>query len=219
MSQNLKLAHLLCTRLCHDLAGPVGAISAGVELMGSDPSLIDAETISLLSGSADAAGRKLRFLRIAFGWSGTGAQPLDALEDIFADYLSATTGPSGVPALSWPATEELALVTGRLGNDSAQVLANIILLAVECRPGCRSLSVNVEAGGAGFQIIVQNRSAEGRVMSLREDSATAASGDSEAEISPHTVQAHLTRRLVTGFGGNLSLQGDEEGATTTAGWS
>ncbi|MGB1876763.1 MAG: hypothetical protein ACPHGY_07545, partial [Rhodospirillaceae bacterium] len=70
MFNELQLAQLLCTRLCHDLAGPVGAISAGVELMGTDPELIDDETMSLLSGSAEAAGRKLKFLRVAFGWSG-----------------------------------------------------------------------------------------------------------------------------------------------------
>lgn len=219
MSDDLKLAHLLCTRLCHDLAGPVGAISAGVELMGSDPSLIDAETMSLLSGSADAAGHKLKFLRIAFGWSGVGAQPLDALESIFADYLTATTGPSGRPTLSWPTAEGLGVITGRLGNDAAQILANIILLAVECRPGCRSLTVNVVPAGAGFQVVANNRGAEGRAMSLRDDSAAAAAGDSDAVLSPHTVQAHLARLLVMGLGGNLSLIGDDDSATTTAGWS
>lgn len=219
MSEDLKMAHLLCTRLCHDLAGPVGAISAGVELMGSDPELIDAETMSLLSGSADAAGSKLKFLRIAFGWSGTGAQPLDALERIFADYLVATTGPSGGPVLSWPTAAGLELVFDKLGDAAAQILSNIILLGVECRPACRSLTVDVASLGSGLQIVATNRSAEGRVMSIREDSVAAAVGAPNAALTPHTVQAYLTRRLIKGLGGDLSLNGNDEGATTTARWS
>lgn len=219
MTDDLKLAQLLCTRLCHDLAGPVGAISAGVELMGSDPSLIDDETMSLLSGSADAAGRKLKFLRIAFGWSGTGTLPLDTLEEAFSDYLAATTGPSGGPVVSWPNADGLSALSTRLGEGATQILANIVLLAVECRPGCRSLAVEVVQTNGGVHVSVINRSAEGRSMSLREDNTAAAQGSPGAALTPHTVQAHLARRLITGLGGNLSIQGDDDGATTTAGWS
>lgn len=219
MSDDLKMAHLLCTRLCHDLAGPVGAISAGVELMGSDPSLIDAETMSLLSGSADAAGRKLKFLRIAFGWSGTGAQPVDALEGIFGEYMAATTGPSGMPKITWPLADSLGLVSAKLGEPSSQVLANILLLAVESRPACRSLIVDIKTVGTGIEVAALNRSAEGRSMSLKEESVAAALGEPGAVLTPHTVQAHLARRLITGLGGDLSIDGDEAGATTTARWS
>lgn len=219
MSENLIMAHLLCTRLCHDLAGPIGAISAGVELMGSDPELIDAETMSLLSGSADAAGRKLKFLRIAFGWSGAGAQPLDTLEKVFADYLMATTGLSGSPVLSWPTADGLDLVCDKLGDAAAQIVSNILLLGVECRPACRYLNVRVSDMGSGFQIIVTNRSADGRPMSIRAESVAAALGTPDAAMTPHTVQAHLTRSLITGLGGDLTLNGDEECATTTARWS
>lgn len=219
MPEDLKMAHLLCTRLCHDLAGPVGAISAGVELMGSDPSLIDEETMSLLSGSADAAARKLKFLRIAFGWSGTGAQPLDTLEGIFADYLIATTGPSGGPVLSWPTADGLDVVLSKLGDEAAQILSNLILLGVECRPACRSLNVAVTALESGFQIVVTNRSADGRPMSTRAESVAVVLGTPDAALTPHTVQAYLTRSLVQGLGGDLTLSGDEEVATTTARWS
>ena len=63
----LLLAQLLCTRLCHDLAGPVGAVAAGVELTAGDPSQVDAETLGLIGNSSAAATRKLKFLRAALG--------------------------------------------------------------------------------------------------------------------------------------------------------
>lgn len=66
----LLVARLLCTRLCHDMAAPVGAVANGAELMGGDPSMVDAETLALLAGSAAAASLRLRTLRAAFGLAG-----------------------------------------------------------------------------------------------------------------------------------------------------
>ena len=41
----LHLAELLCSRICHDLAGPVGAAAAGAELIadsgGDELALVD----------------------------------------------------------------------------------------------------------------------------------------------------------------------------------
>ncbi len=61
----LELAQLLCTRLCHDLAGPVGAVAAGVELIGGDPAQADLETLGLIGNSSAAASLKLKFMRAA----------------------------------------------------------------------------------------------------------------------------------------------------------
>jgi len=35
-SLELQLAPLLCARLCHDLAGPFGAVNNGAELLNDD---------------------------------------------------------------------------------------------------------------------------------------------------------------------------------------
>ncbi len=219
MTDNLHIAHLLCTRLCHDLAGPIGAVSAGVELMGTDPSLVDAETLSLLSGSADAASRKVKFLRIAFGWPGGGMPRMDDLAVTFEDYLSATSGPSARLMLAWPTPEEFDSMTAKLGDTAAQLLANLALFGVECMPSCSALTIDVDANGSELEIKVQNRTVEGRTSKVRDDVAAAISGSDPNGITPHTVQAHLTRLLVTRLGGQLALHSDETGAITTARWS
>lgn len=218
MSNELQIAHLLCTRLCHDLAGPVGAISAGVELMGTDPSLIDEETMSLLSGSADAAGRKLRFLRIAFGWSGGGAPRFQDLEQIFEDYLAATSAMSGVPQLVWPAHDSLTLLGERLGDGAAQVLSNIALLGLECMPSCRSLSIDIKSSPSGLEVAVNNRTVDGRESKIREDTAAAMANPDQVAMSAQTVQAHLTHLLVTNSGGQIAVAQDSAGVVITSTW-
>ena len=218
MIADLKIAHLLCTRLCHDLAGPVGAVSAGVELIGSDLPLVDEEMLSLLSGSADAAGRKLKFLRLAFGWSGSGAASMSDLAEIFEDYLIATSGPSGGPTLSWPDQSQFQPFVSKLGNEATQVISNLMLFGVECMPSCRSLVVECLEEGGSVEVVVKNRTAEGRVSKvssvihdiLYEPKATA--------ITPHTVQAYHTRLLIERLGGHLSLKADGMGVVVKARW-
>src|SRR5262249_29264905 len=72
----LDLAALFCSRVCHDLMSPTGAIVNGLEVLEEDG---DAETktfaLDLIKKSAKAASARLQFCRIAFGAAGsTGAQ-------------------------------------------------------------------------------------------------------------------------------------------------
>ena len=217
MSDDLQLGQLLCTRLCHDLAGPIGAVSAGVELIGSDPTLIGGETLALLSGSAESVARKLKFLRIAFGWVGIGSVALDQVGGSFADYIIAMTGPSGGPTLQWPDQDALDDVNSNLGDVAAQSMANIVLVSMEIQPKCRTLSVSVGRQKSGIFIQVANKASDGAVR-VREDIAETIGGAGDAEMTPQTVQAHLARRLVAGSGGRFDVEIVSDGVITTARW-
>src|ERR1700693_2371459 len=72
----LDLAALLCSRVCHDLISPVGAIVNGIEVLDEGK---DEETktfaLDLIRKSAAQASAKLQFCRMAFGAAGSaGAQ-------------------------------------------------------------------------------------------------------------------------------------------------
>lgn len=90
---DLVFTQLLCSRLCHDLVGPIGALGNGVELMEleDDPTLAK-DALDLLKQSAENAARRLKFLRLAFGAAGGDTQPLPAGEarkatlDFYADH-------------------------------------------------------------------------------------------------------------------------------------
>ena len=60
------LAALLCSRLCHDLAGPLNAVTAGLEILGEggEP---EREAFALVAESAAEVARRLKFFRGAYG--------------------------------------------------------------------------------------------------------------------------------------------------------
>src|SRR6202163_4341504 len=74
----LDLAAFLCSRVCHDLISPVGAIVNGIEVLEEDK---DEETktfaLDLIKKSAYVASAKLQFCRLAFGAAGSAGAQLD----------------------------------------------------------------------------------------------------------------------------------------------
>lgn len=60
------LAALISARMCHDLAGPLGAIANGVELMGL-AGLAGSAEMDLIAESVENANARLRFFRVAYG--------------------------------------------------------------------------------------------------------------------------------------------------------
>ena len=74
----LDLAALLCSRVCHDLISPVGAIVNGIEVMEEDK---NEETktfaLELIKKSAYQLSAKLQFCRLAFGAAGSAGAQID----------------------------------------------------------------------------------------------------------------------------------------------
>jgi histidine phosphotransferase ChpT len=74
---DLRVLELLSARLCHELSGPIAAISNGVELLAEeDPGLGSSvnpaflhDAVALVSESARRARFRLQFYRFAYGFS------------------------------------------------------------------------------------------------------------------------------------------------------
>ena len=77
----IELASLLCSRLCHDLLSPVGALNNGIELLADeqDPEMRE-RCLELLAESARASANKLKFFRLAFGAGGGFGDEIDTRE-------------------------------------------------------------------------------------------------------------------------------------------
>src|SRR6187200_145442 len=74
----LELAALLCSRVCHDLISPVGAIVNGLEVLDDDPKPEDREfALELIRKSAKTASARLQFCRLAFGAAGSAGAAID----------------------------------------------------------------------------------------------------------------------------------------------
>ena len=74
----MDLAALLCSRVCHDVISPVGAIVNGLEVLEDekDPEMRAVAT-ELIKKSAAAASARLQFCRLAFGAAGSLGATID----------------------------------------------------------------------------------------------------------------------------------------------
>ena len=115
----VDLASLLCSRLCHDLLSPVGALNNGIELLADeqDPEMRE-HCLELLAESARASANKLKFFRLAFGAAGGFGDAIDtreaqaALEGLFgADGGSSSAGWS--PTTNCPRARSSCCSTSR----------------------------------------------------------------------------------------------------------
>src|ERR1700712_5506285 len=87
----VDFASLLCSRLCHDLLSPVGALNNGIELLAdeTDPEMRE-RCLELLAESARVTANKLKFFRLAFGAAGGFGDLIEpreaqvAIEGLFA---------------------------------------------------------------------------------------------------------------------------------------
>lgn len=75
---SLELAAMLCSRLCHDVISPVGAIVNGIEVL-EDEDAADMRDVALdlIAKSARQASARLQFTRLAFGAAGSVGSQLD----------------------------------------------------------------------------------------------------------------------------------------------
>ena len=96
MAIDLRVAKLLCSRLCHDLISPASAVNAGLELMEEQPDSDDA--MDLIIRSAKQVTRRLAFYRSAFGAGGVTTLPE-------ARKLAAGLLADGNVVLDWPGDE------------------------------------------------------------------------------------------------------------------
>lgn len=191
----LDLASLLCSRLCHDLMSPVGALNNGIELLAdeTDPDMRE-KCLELLGDSARATANKLKFFRLAFGAAGGFAEEIDTREAQAA--LEGLFGADGRIELGWVVGDD------KLPKGAVKLLLNLALLAGDALVRGGRLDVGAERANGEIEIAVR---AEGpRILldpALRE---TLASGGSGA-LEPRATGAWLAHSLAAQAGGSIRL--------------
>lgn len=202
----VKLAELLCARLCHDLAGPIGAVATGAELLEDEGDGVDgmaAEAVALLAGSAAAAGARLRFLRLALG-SAAGEQDMDALKEVAAAFL-AGAGAGDSIRLEWAVPAKAAWDGGKV-----KILLNLLLLARDCLPRGGAIVVAAAAGG-GLEVRAEGRGARPGA------SASALEAASPQALAPREVQGYYTGLLLAAAKMTIEISSSTESVAFRAG--
>ena len=196
---SVELASLMCSRLCHDLLSPVGALSNGLELLAEekDPEMRQ-RCFELLEQSAKTSADKLKFFRLAFGAAGG-----------FGDHVSSEEPHALISALAgekirlnWHVAEE------GLPKAAVKVLLNLSAIGVEALVRGGTLDVGAESRGGACEIVVR---ATGDKIAFDPTVGRALDGTLEdSEITSRTAPAFMLCLLATDAGGGLQYALSED---------
>ncbi len=192
----LDLAALLCSRVCHDLISPVGAIVNGLEVLDENK---DEETktfaLDLIKKSANQASAKLQFCRLAFGAAGSAGAQIDVGD---AEKVARGLLADDKTAIVWNLPREL------LPKNRVKLLLNMLLVGTGSIPRGGTLTVDPIEGG-GFRI-----AATGLNARLNEATAELLVGSPARPVDAHGIQPVYTGILARDCGLSVSaaLEGD-----------
>jgi histidine phosphotransferase ChpT len=194
MTSSTDLAALLCSRLCHDMLSPVGALSNGLELLRDerDPEMRH-RCMELLEQSAKISADKLKFFRLAYGAAGGFGDTVPAEEP--RELIGALVGGNGRVALGWAVASEM------LPKAAVKVLLNLAAIGLDALPRGGELQVGAEQREGATEIAVR---AAGAKVAFDSAIGKALDGTLPAEeLSGRTAPAHLIRLIAEEHGGGL----------------
>jgi histidine phosphotransferase ChpT len=192
----VDLASLLCSRLCHDLMSPIGALNNGIELLAdeSDPDMRE-KCLELLADSARASANKLKFFRLAFGAAGGFGEEVDTHEAEVA--VEGLFGPERRIELGWVVGDE------KLPKGAVKLLLNLAMLAGDALVRGGRLDVGAERRGGEIEVAVR---AEGpRILLDPVLRDTLVNGVNGGPVEPRAAGAWLAHNLLTEAGGSIQL--------------
>lgn len=131
----LELAALLCSRVCHDVISPVGAIINGLEVLDEDDEEMAGFAMDLIRKSAGQASAKLQFARLAFGAAGSAGASIDLAE---AAQVAQRFASDDKTRLNWDA------VPVAMPKDYVKIALNMVLVALSAIPRGGEINVDVQ---------------------------------------------------------------------------
>lgn len=191
---DIDLAALLCSRVCHDVISPVGAIANGLEVLDDedDASMRDI-AMDLIRKSARQASTKLQFCRIAFGAAGSAGAHLD-LGD--AGEIAKNFFTDDKTSIEWNAPHETR------AKNQVKLLLNLAMMASSSIPRGGKITVNV----SGEAISVR---AAGETVKVPEKTLNFMTDPSNVDdMDSRLVQVYYAMRLAQAGGYNLMIAQD-----------
>ncbi|MBB4566250.1 histidine phosphotransferase ChpT [Rhizobium leucaenae] len=197
------LAALLCSRVCHDVISPVGAINNGLELL--DEGGADADAMELIRTSALNASVRLKFARLAFGASGSVGASIDTgeAERAAKDFAAAEKKTE----VSWVGPRAI------VAKNRVKLLLNLFLVAYGSIPRGGNIEVTLENPDLDAKFTI---TAKGRMMRVPPKFAEICSGALEEAVDAHSIQPYYTVLLADESGMELSYNATPEELTFSA---
>ncbi len=201
----LELAALLCSRVCHDLISPVGAIVNGLEVLDDNPKPDDREfALDLIRKSARTASARLQFCRLAFGAAGSAGAQID-LGD--AQTMARGQLEDEKTKIVWNLPRVL------LAKNRVKLLLNMMVIAQQTIPRGGVLTVDGVGEGdtIGFRV-----TANGLNARLPQKIADMLDSGPVNTVDAHAVQPYYTRLLAQACDLKVGLAPEGDAIVVTA---
>ena len=202
----LDLAALLCSRVCHDLISPVGAIVNGLEVLAEEK---DEETktfaLDLIKRSAGNASAKLQFCRIAFGAAGSAGAQID-LGD--AETISRGFFEDDKTKLAWNLPRIL------LPKNRVKLLLNLLLIAGQTIPRGGRLTVDPIGAGETMGFKVSAAGVNAKVPTAVAALLAGETGDTP--LDAHRIQPFYANLLAQAAGVKVAMVMEGEAVAVSA---
>jgi histidine phosphotransferase ChpT len=177
----MDLAALLCSRVCHDVISPVGAIINGLEVLEDEKEAEMREiALDLIKKSAAAASARLQFCRLAYGAAGSVGASID--------------------------TGDAENVTrGLINNDRTKLVwNNLCLIAISVIPRGGVVTVALSGEGEALEALVE---AKGPNARLAHGVAALIAGTVEGgSVDAHSIQAYYTGLVARSCGLQVTIE-------------
>ncbi len=200
---DFQVVRLLCSRLCHDLAGPAGAVHNGVELLTESGAHGD-DALGLVATSVERMNARLGFYRLAFGLGGPGGRKpaLEEARDLATGFLSGAR-----TTLDWPDFPAPQVLRERL-DDAVKLLLNMVLFGADSLPRGGALEIRFALTSDSPAAIGLAVRALGRGAFVRDDRMAALSYDGVNEgLNAHNVHGFFMQRLAQCAGSWIEVTG------------
>lgn len=200
--ESLDLAALLCSRVCHDVISPVGAIVNGLEVLESEDDAGMREfAMELIQKSAKQASARLQYARLAFGAAGSAGAMIDLAD---AEQVAKGSMHDDRTKLSWSAPRAL------LPKNHVKLLLNLISVAQHTIPRGGTIDVKVEVIDEKMHLKIVST---GHTARIPTKIPRLIEGDLSEGIDAHGIQPYYTGLIARA--GGLSVRFDLQGETVT----
>lgn len=201
----LDFAALMCSRVCHDIISPVGAITNGLEVLDEEDSEeMKAFAFDLIRKSARTASAKLQFARLAFGAAGSAGAEVDLgdAESVAKRYMEGEKAD-----LDWQATRRL------LPKNQVKLLLNLLLVALHAVPRGGRVVVTVGPEETLPTIRIEATGPSSRIPPKVVDLLA---GQSEDPLDAHAVQPFYAGSLARAAGLAVAVSKTDDTVTFEA---
>ena len=193
MTQNINFTEMLCTRFCHDIIGPIGAISNGAEFLRDEMPKLESQALDLIENSGKEAIARVQFYRHAYGMAAkSGSASLTEAKELTTKFLR-----GGKITLNWD-DKYTDMSPVSITDTEKKLIFNLIIIITSTliRGGVITFTIS----DSGWVL-----KSEGKGAKLDEKIEATLAGEPQ-ELSPKLVQAIYTQKLAAESNAKINIK-------------